>query len=129
MRVVRVVIAAAAMSLLAACVADEPVKEPPPAPKPEEVEAPPPPPPKPQPRPPSPEVLRMMEHDGIFSDFERLRRLPVAELVREQESARQAFNQMRTDGARVRYAMVLAAPGTSGAENTALEVLDPLLKN
>jgi chromosome segregation ATPase len=74
-------------------------------------------------------MLRMMELDGIFSDFERLRRLSPAELAREQDSARQAFNQMRTDAARVRYAMTLAAPGVNGAEGAALEVLDPLVKN
>jgi hypothetical protein len=128
MKLARAAIAAAMLSMLTACVTEEPVKEPAPAPKPEEVE-PPPPPPKPQPRPPSPQVLRMMELDSIFSDFERLRRLPAAELAREQESARQAFNQMHTDGARVRYAMALAAPGTNGAENSALELLDPLVKN
>jgi hypothetical protein len=74
-------------------------------------------------------MLRMMELDAILSDFERLRRLSPAELAREQEFARQAFSQMRTDGARIRYAMALGAPGTSGGENTALELLDPLVKN
>ena len=82
-----------------------------------------------QPKPPSPQMLRMMELDGLLSDFERLRRLTPAELAREQESARQAFNQTRSDASRVRFAMALAVPGATGAESGALELLDPLVKN
>lgn len=82
-----------------------------------------------QPKPPSPQMLRMMELDGLLSDFERLRRLAPTELAREQESARQAFNQTRSDASRVRFAMALAVPGATGAESGALELLDPLVKN
>jgi len=58
-----------------------------------------------------------------------LRRLPAAELAREQEAARNAFNQSRTDSARVRYAMTLAVPGAPGSDDArALELLDPLAK-
>jgi hypothetical protein len=92
-------------------------------------EKPAPPPPLAEPKPPSPQVLRMIELDGLLSDFERLRRLNATELAREQESARHAFNQTRSDAARIRYAMALAVPGATGAESGALELLDPLVKN
>ncbi|HZN25296.1 MAG TPA: hypothetical protein VFB75_13805 [Burkholderiales bacterium] len=126
----RSTIAALLVTMLAACtVLEEPRKgteavqekvieqEPPPAPA------------VAQPKPPSPQMLRMMELDGLLSDFERLRRLAPTELAREQESARQAFNQTRSDASRVRFAMALAVPGATGAESGALELLDPLVKN
>jgi predicted outer membrane protein len=73
---------------------------------------------------------RLAELEMLFSDFERLRRLPSAELAREQEVARQAFNQSRSELARVRYAMALAVPGSPpGEELRALELLDPVVKN
>ena len=100
-----------------------------PAPKPDlEVVAPEPPPPPPPP-PPSPQALRLIELDGLLNEFERLRRLPPGDLPREQDSARQAFNQLRTDNARVRYAMSLAVPGGAGNEAAAMELLEPLVKN
>ena len=119
---------AALAMLLAACVVlDEPPKEVlPPEPV---VERAPAPPQIVEPKPPSPQVLRMIELDGLLTDFERLRRLSPAELAREQDSARQAFNQLRSDAARIRYAMALAVPGATGAETGALELLDPLVKN
>jgi len=126
MTFVRGALVAVSLAVLVSCATEEPVQK---APAPPEVTPEPAPAPKPEPKRPSPEMLRMMELDGILSDFERLRRLSPAELGREQESARQAFSQMRTDGARIRYAMALGAPGASGGENTALELLEPLVKN
>jgi hypothetical protein len=127
MRLARLASVAAVLAMLISCAGPEeavqkPVAPPAPAPiaKPE---------PEPEPKRPSPEALRMTELDGILSDFERLRRLSPAELAREQESSRQAFSQMRTDATRIRYAMALGAPGATGGENTALELLDPLVKN
>jgi hypothetical protein len=123
-------IAAALLVALAACaVFEEPQKDPPPPPPEPVVEREPAPPPVAQPKPPSPQVLRMIELDGLLTDFERLRRLNPGELSREQDSARQAFNQTRSDAARIRYAMALAVPGATGAETGALELLDPLVKN
>jgi hypothetical protein len=129
MKICRGAIAAALLAALAACaVFEEPPKEP--ARPPEPVVAREPPPlPVAEPKPPSPQVLRMIELDGLLSDFERLRRLNAGELTREQESARHAFNQTRSDAARIRYAMALALPGGGGAEGGALELLDPLVKN
>jgi hypothetical protein len=129
MNIGRGAIAVALLMVLAACaVFEEPQKEParPAEPVVEEKPAPP---PVAEPKPPSPQVLRMIELDGLLSDFERLRRLSPAELAREQESTRHAFNQTRSDAARVRYAMALAVPGATGAESGALELLDPLVKN
>jgi hypothetical protein len=55
--------------------------------------------------------------------------VPPAEIAREQEAARQSFNQNRNDAARMRLAMALAVPGVPGSEAAALEVLEPLVKN
>jgi hypothetical protein len=57
-----------------------------------------------------------------------MRRLSAPELAREQESARHAFNQSRSDAARVRLAMVMSVPGGPGGD-AALELLDPLVKS
>jgi hypothetical protein len=66
----------------------------------------------------------------LLNEFQRLRRLPAAELVREQESARQGFLQSRTDVARVRWAIALTVPGSAAVdEQRALELLDPLVRN
>ena len=128
MRSRHIALAGTVATMVAACtVFEEPPKEaPPPEPV---VERAPAPPPVVEPKPPSPQVIRMIELDGLLTDFERLRRLSPAELAREQDSARQAFNQTRSDAARIRYAMALAVPGATGAETGALELLEPLAKN
>jgi hypothetical protein len=72
---------------------------------------------------------RANEVDALLAEFERLRRLPAAEIPREQEAARQTFAQSRSDAARVRLAMASAVPGSLGEESRALELLDPLVKN
>ncbi|MDB5905103.1 MAG: hypothetical protein JWM26_3981 [Betaproteobacteria bacterium] len=70
------------------------------------------------------------EVDALLAEFERLRRLPPSELAREQELARQAFNQSRSDVARVKLAIASSVPGSPAAEETrALDLLDPLVKN
>ena len=125
-------------AMLAGCAT---VTEPPPAPEPDPaamVEPVEPPPPVvkvvPVPRPPTvmqpPPVAKPSEVDVLLTDFERLRRLSAAELAREQEAARVAFVQSRSDAARVRLAMTLAVPGHAGSEDVkALELLDPLVRN
>ena len=61
--------------------APDPAAEPPPAlPTPEPVPA-----------------VRTSEVETLIADYQRVRRLPAAELAREQETARQVFNQLRTD--------------------------------
>ena len=75
-------------------------------------------------------VPRVSEVELLLAEFERMRRLSAAELGREQDAARQVFNQTRTDNARVRYAMTLAVPGIAGNDEIrALDLLEPLVKN
>lgn len=70
------------------------------------------------------------EVEALLSDFERLRRLAPAEIAREQELARQAFIQSKSDGARVKWAMLSAMPGAPAADELrALELLDPMVKS
>jgi hypothetical protein len=82
---------------------------------------------------PAPEpvpAVRTSEVETLIADFQRLRRLPAAELAREQDTARQVFNQLRTDASRVRLAMAMAVPGSPPGEDVkALELLDPLVKS
>jgi len=98
---------------------------PPPAPKLEEevIEAPPP------PRAPT-IVYKPSDVDILVNEFQRLRKLPGSDIAREQEAARQALLQSRSDTARVRYAMTLALPGTvPGDDARALETLEPVVRN
>jgi hypothetical protein len=88
------------------------------------------PPPAPaKPPPPPPELARLKEIEALLTEFERLRRVPPTEIAREQEAARQVFNQNRSDATRMRLAMALAVPGVPGSEAAALELLEPLVKN
>lgn len=68
--------------------------------------------------------------DAVLADYARLRRLPAGELARAQENARRAYNRSRTDGNRVRYALALAVPGASAADEVrALDMLEPVARN
>lgn len=79
---------------------------------------------------PPPIVVRPSEVEALVSEFQRLRKLPAADLAREQDAARQALAQTRSDSARLRYAMTLALPGLpAGDDGRALEILDPVLRN
>ena len=89
----------------------------------------PPPGPEPVAPPVAPQPSRASQVETLIAEYVRLRRLPGAELVREQEDARREFNQTRSDSARVRLAMALGVPGSAaGDEARALELLDPLVK-
>ena len=89
-------------------------------------------PPAPAPAAPTPQpqlVFKPTETDVLVQEFARMKRLGPAELGREQDGARSAYNQTRSDPARVRYAMALSIPGASGSDDArALEVLDPVAK-
>ena len=77
-----------------------------------------------------PAEVKTSELDALIAEFERLRRLPPADAAREQEVARQAFSQSRSDAARLKLAMAGSLPGSAPAEEQrALELLDPLVKN
>jgi hypothetical protein len=65
--------------------------------------------------------------ETLLGEFERLRRLSAPDLAREQDAARQAYLQTRSDAARVQLAMALTAPG--GPSGEAVELLEPLVKN
>jgi len=82
------------------------------------------------PPPPAPQLYRPSDLETLLTEFERLRRLSAAEIAREQEAARQGFNQTRSDAARVRLAMTMTVPGTAVSDEIrALDLLDPLVKN
>lgn len=96
--------------------------------KPEPTVTPPPPPPKIERA--APVESRAMELDGLFAEFERLRRLPPADIAREHDVARQAFLVSRTDASRIRLAIVASLPGGQWAEEQrALDLLDPIVRN
>lgn len=124
--------------LLAGCAPMEPAKTPvdapavlttadtpaPPAPPPEPV-APvePPPAAAKEARPPADDVERLLSY------FERLKRLPGAELAKEHEAARLAHGRAASEFNRISYAMTLALPGTTFNDDArALELLNPLVK-
>ena len=85
---------------------------------------------RPPARPHTADPGRPTEVESLIAEFQRLRRLPANDLAREQDSARQAFGQSRSDAARLRFAMTLTLPGSSANEESrALELLDPLVRN
>ena len=77
----------------------------------------------------TPEVPRTSEVETLIADLARVRKLGPVELAREQETARQVFNQSRNDSARLRFAMALAVPGAPGSDDArALDLLEPLVR-
>lgn len=88
--------------------------------------------PAPAARTPPPRIAesKSSELEMLLAEFERLRRLPPAELAREQELARTSYMQSKSDAARVKWAMSSSGPGAAPADELrALELLDPLVKN
>ena len=68
--------------------------------------------------------------ESLLLYYRHLRRLTGADLVREHETARQAYARSRSDYECVRLAMVLSLPGAAFTdEGRALELLDPVSKN
>jgi len=79
---------------------------------------------------PPPEVRLPSEPERALSYFDRLRRMPSAELAREQDAVRQAYAQSRSDFDRMRLAMTYALPNTPlSDEGRALELLEALVRN
>ena len=67
---------------------------------------------------------------AVMAFYARTRKLSATDLAREQETARRAQLRSRSDGNRMRYALVLAVPGAPAADETrALETLEPLTRN
>lgn len=70
------------------------------------------------------------EAGRVLAYYARVRQLPAAELAREHEAARRALARTRSDGNRVRYALLLTLPGTAAGEDArALELLEPVARN
>ena len=73
--------------------------------------------------PPATDVENLLQYFGY------IRKLPAADLAREHDTARQAYNRARSDYSRVRFAMLLSLPGTTFSDDArALDVLDPVLR-
>jgi hypothetical protein len=67
--------------------------------------------------------------ERLLSYFERLKKLPGAELAKEHEAARLAHGRATSDFNRISYAMTLSLPGTPFNDDArALELLNPLVK-
>ena len=88
-------------------------------------EAPEPPEPAPwvQPGPPGTDVENLVQYYGY------IRKLAAADLVREYDTVRQAYNRGRSDYNRVRFAMLLSLPGAPFTDDArAVDVLEPVLR-
>ena len=83
----------------------------------------------------APGVVEDVHRDGteagrVLDHYARMRRLQGPELAREQEAARRALSRSGTDSNRVRYALLLATPGTAGGDMArAQELLEPVARN
>lgn len=78
----------------------------------------------------APPSTRADDIERLLVYFEHIRKLPAAELARENESARASFTRSRSDFDRLRLAMLLSVPNTAIAdEQRAYELLDPVVKN
>lgn len=91
--------------------------------------------PKPEPAPP-PEpagklgILPASDLDRVLAYYDHLRRSKPADLPKEQEAARQAFGNSKSDLNRLRYALAQSMPGSTGRNDEAAQaLLDPLLKD
>ncbi len=83
---------------------------------------------EPQVRKESPRPISDVE--SLLMYFERVHKLPSADLAKEHDAVRQLYVHSHSDINRVRYAAVLSVPGAAFSDEAhALEVLDPLLKN
>jgi hypothetical protein len=71
----------------------------------------------------------MEDAERLLTYFDRLKRLPGAELAKEHDAARLAHGRAASDFNRISYAMTLALPGTPFNDDArALELLNPLVK-
>ncbi len=117
---------AAVVLLLAGCVT------PPPEVKPDEVaDATPAPAPEVEVAPAPPAVVPPPPDDAAraLSYFDRVRRMPSADLTRELETMKAAYGRTHDDADRVRLAMLFALPNSSISDDArALELLEPIAK-
>jgi hypothetical protein len=67
--------------------------------------------------------------ENLVLYFGYIRKLPAADLNREYDTARQAYNRGRLDYNRVRFAMLLSLPNTPfNDDGRALDVLEPVVR-
>jgi hypothetical protein len=79
---------------------------------------------------PTKPARQVSDAENLLSYFAQLRKLSGSELVREHDSARQAFSSGRSEFNRVRLAMVVTLPNTPFYdEYRALDLLEPLARN
>ncbi len=86
------------------------------------------------PKAPAPRVSKpprqVSDAETLISYFAQLRKLPVPELAREHDAARQAYGLAPSDYNRTRLAMVITLPNSPFFdEPRALDLLEPLAKN
>ena len=68
--------------------------------------------------------------DSLVQYYQYIRKLSAAELGREHDAARQAYNRTRSDFSRVRFSLLLSLPNTPfHDEARALDLLDPVTRN
>jgi len=85
--------------------------------------------PAPEPVPEPPARAGFDDVERLLVYFEYARKLPPADLSREGENARSAYNRTRSDFDRMRLAMLLSIPNTPIAdEQRAYDLLDPMVK-
>lgn len=66
----------------------------------------------------------------VLAYYAQLRQLSGPELAREHESAKRALAKTRSDGNRLRYALLLTLPGAPAIEEPRLqELLEPVMRN
>ena len=67
--------------------------------------------------------------ENLVQYFSEIRKLAPADLTKEYETARQAYNQGRSEYSRVRFAMLLSLPNAPFADDSrALDVLEPIVR-
>jgi hypothetical protein len=77
-----------------------------------------------------PARTRADDVERLLSYFEQIRKLPAADLARENEGARAAFTRTRSEFDRMRLAMLLSLPNTALSDDQrAADLLEPLVKN
>ncbi|HSD62112.1 MAG TPA: hypothetical protein VLC55_14770, partial [Burkholderiales bacterium] len=75
-------------------------------------------------------LLPPSDLDRLLAYYEHLRKIKPADLPKEQEAARQALNNNKSDLNRLRYALAQSLPGGAARNDDAAQALiDPVLKD
>ena len=77
-----------------------------------------------------PTRARTDDIERLLIYFEQIRKLPAADLARENEGAKAAFTRTRSEFDRMRLAMLLSIPNTALSDDQrAADLLEPLVKS